>query len=93
VPKPRLSIATVISSAPKASGPGNPLVNVPPEWLQGDNAPDTRIDVGMHPLTLRFDDKDLEREFSSGQCYASCCRIFVSPVAREGRATCTALDR
>lgn len=53
----------MIPSASKSSAPGNPLVSVPPEWLQGDNSPDADVDVRMHPITLRFDDKDLEREF------------------------------
>ena len=39
------------------------VLAIPPEWLQGDNSPDTGVDVGMHPLTLRFDDRQLEEEF------------------------------
>ena len=33
------------------------------DWLRFDNSPDVDIDVRMHPVTLRFEDKDLEREF------------------------------
>jgi hypothetical protein len=43
--------------------PGNPLLDLRSEWLRGDNSPDADVDVRMHPLTLRFDDVDLEREF------------------------------
>ncbi|HUR00041.1 MAG TPA: serine/threonine-protein kinase [Gemmatimonadaceae bacterium] len=48
------------------TSPGlNPtILAIPAQWLQGDNAPDTGVDVGMHPLTLRFDDRQLEEEFA-----------------------------
>lgn len=41
----------------------SPLIALRDDWLRGDNSPDADVDVHMHPLTLRFDDKDLEREF------------------------------
>ena len=53
----------MIQIASKSSSPANTILSVRPEWLQGDNAPDAGVDVRMHPLTLRFDDRDLEREF------------------------------
>jgi serine/threonine protein kinase len=37
---------------------------IAPDWLQGDNSPDEGAGAYMHPLTLRFDDKDLEQEFA-----------------------------
>ena len=40
-----------------------PLLALPSEWLRGDNAPDAGADVRMHPLTLRFDDPQLEAAF------------------------------
>ena len=40
-----------------------PLTALRDDWLRGDNALDVDIGVRMHPVTLRFDDKDLEREF------------------------------
>src|SRR5258705_4451433 len=43
--------------------PGKPILDLQSEWLRGDNSPDADVDVKMHPLTLRFDDRDLEREF------------------------------
>jgi eukaryotic-like serine/threonine-protein kinase len=49
--------------ASKPLSPANTILSVRPEWLQGDNSPDAGVDVRMHPLTLRFDDRDLEREF------------------------------
>src|SRR5690349_1108262 len=48
---------------PPGVTPIRPLDAIRDEWLRGDNAPDVDIDVRMHPVTLRFDDKDLEREF------------------------------
>ena len=53
----------MISSASKSAPAGNPILSVRPEWLQGDNSPDAGVDAHMHPLTLRFEDRDLEREF------------------------------
>jgi tRNA A-37 threonylcarbamoyl transferase component Bud32 len=50
-------------AAPPVVVPAYPLLAIRADWLQGDNSPDADIDVGMHPLTLRFDDRDLEREF------------------------------
>ena len=50
-------------AAPPGATPIRPLEVIRDEWLRGDNAPDVDIDVRMHPITLRFDDKDLEREF------------------------------
>src|SRR6476659_9173059 len=41
-----------------------PLTALRDDWLRGDNALDVDIGVRMHPVTLRFDDKDLEREFA-----------------------------
>ena len=41
----------------------NPILDLRPSWLRGDSTFDVDLDVHMHPLTLRFDDKDLEREF------------------------------
>src|SRR5437868_2257276 len=49
------------AAAPAA--PASPLIALRDDWLRGDNSPDAGVDVHMHPLTLRFDDKDLEREF------------------------------
>ena len=43
--------------------PGKSILNLQSEWLRGDNSPDADVDVKMHPLTLRFADRDLEREF------------------------------
>ncbi|MFL5487411.1 MAG: serine/threonine-protein kinase [Gemmatimonadaceae bacterium] len=40
-----------------------PLLALPADWLKGDNTPDAGVDVRMHPITLRFDDNDLEAEF------------------------------
>src|SRR5437868_11780757 len=45
------------------AGPASPLLALRDDWLRGDNSPDAGVDVHMHPLTLRFDDKDQEREF------------------------------
>ena len=53
----------MIQIAPKPLPPANTILSVRSEWLQGDNSPDAGVDVRMHPLTLRFDDRDLEREF------------------------------
>jgi serine/threonine protein kinase len=53
----------VIQPASKPLPPANTILTVRPEWLQGDNSPDAGADVRMNPLTLRFDDRDLEREF------------------------------
>src|SRR3954471_12788157 len=41
----------------------NPILDLRPSWLRGDSTFDVDLEVRMHPLTLRFDDKDLEREF------------------------------
>ena len=41
----------------------NPILDLRPSWLRGDNTFDVDLEVRMHPLTLRFDDKELEREF------------------------------
>ena len=49
--------------APAVATPVRPLEVIRDEWLRGDNAPDVDIEVRMHPVTLRFEDKDLEREF------------------------------
>ena len=49
-------------SAPAASSL-NPILALRDDWLRGDNSPDADVDVQMHPLTLRFADKSLEREF------------------------------
>ena len=46
-----------------ASVPTTASLGSPPDWLQGDNSPDEGVRVRMHPLTLRFDDKELEAEF------------------------------
>src|SRR4051812_19503578 len=56
---------TAAPAAPStAANPGvNPIAALRDDWLRGDNSPDADVDVRMHPLTLRFDDKDLEREF------------------------------
>src|SRR5258705_1410054 len=43
--------------------PGKPILDLQSEWLRGDNSPDADVDVKMHPLTLRFADRDLEKEF------------------------------
>jgi hypothetical protein len=48
---------------PTGAGPGNAILALQSEWLRGDNSPDAGVDVKMHPLTLRFADRDLEREF------------------------------
>ena len=50
-------------AAPPGATPIRPLGVIRDEWLRGDNAPDVDIEVRMHPVTLRFEDKDLEREF------------------------------
>ena len=42
---------------------GKPILDLQSEWLRGDNSPDADVDVKMHLLTLRFDDRDLEKEF------------------------------
>jgi tRNA A-37 threonylcarbamoyl transferase component Bud32 len=42
---------------------GNALLDIPSEWLESDNAPDSGVNVRMHPLTLRLDDDQLEAEF------------------------------
>lgn len=42
---------------------GKPILDLQSEWLRGDNSPDADVDVKMHPLTLRFADRDLEKEF------------------------------
>jgi len=56
--------ATVpIGGAPSLHTPDTPIFALHPEWLRGDNSPDADVDVRMHPLTLRFDDQDLESEF------------------------------
>ncbi len=47
----------------RVDAPAKPILGLQPEWLRGDNSPDADVDVGMHPLTLRFADADLEREF------------------------------
>jgi tRNA A-37 threonylcarbamoyl transferase component Bud32 len=44
--------------------PGSPILDLRSDWLRGDNSPDADVDVRMHLLTLRFDDKDLEKEFA-----------------------------
>jgi len=52
--------------APPVVAPAiNPILDLRPSWLRGDSTfdADAELDVRMHPLTLRFDDKDLEREF------------------------------
>jgi hypothetical protein len=49
--------------APNLDTPDTPLFALRSEWLRGDNSPDADVDVRMHPLTLRFDDEDLESEF------------------------------
>ncbi len=36
-----------------------------PEWLRGDNAPAEGLSVRWHPLTLRFQDEELEAEFTN----------------------------
>ncbi|HEV7839818.1 MAG TPA: protein kinase [Gemmatimonadaceae bacterium] len=43
--------------------PGKQILAIQPEWLRGDNSPDADVDVKMHPLTLRFADRDLEKAF------------------------------
>ena len=43
--------------------PGKSILALQSEWLRGDNSPDADVDVKMYPLTLRFADRDLEREF------------------------------
>jgi tRNA A-37 threonylcarbamoyl transferase component Bud32 len=48
---------------PNLDAPGNPILTAPADWLRGDNSPDAGVDVRMHPLTLRFDDAELEKEF------------------------------
>ena len=53
----------MISNAPKSAPAGNAILSVRPEWLQSDNSPDAGVDAHMHPVTLRFEDRDLEREF------------------------------
>lgn len=51
-------------TAPPVPAPAvNPILDLRPSWLRGDNTFDVDIEVRMHPLTLRFDDKNLEREF------------------------------
>jgi len=52
-----------ILGAPNLDTRGTPLLALRSEWLRGDNSPDADVDVRMHPLTLRFDDEDLESEF------------------------------
>src|SRR4029079_17415239 len=42
---------------------GKPILDLQSEWLRGDNSPDADVDVKMDLLTLRFDDRDLEKEF------------------------------
>jgi serine/threonine protein kinase len=49
--------------APVAA-PASPILDLRSEWLRGDNSPYADVDVGMHPVTLRFDDNDLEKEFA-----------------------------
>src|SRR6266576_5594225 len=49
--------------APVPAPAVNPILDLRPSWLRGDNTFDVDLEVRMHPLTLRFDDKDLEREF------------------------------
>ncbi|HKR08295.1 MAG TPA: serine/threonine-protein kinase [Gemmatimonadaceae bacterium] len=44
-------------------GPLAPLTSLREDWLRGDTEPDTDIQFRMHPVTLRFEDRDLEREF------------------------------
>ncbi len=52
---------------PKAAASPGPVANqiqaLRDEWLRDDNSPDAEVEVHMHPITLRFDDRDLEREF------------------------------
>ncbi|MFL5483784.1 MAG: serine/threonine-protein kinase [Gemmatimonadaceae bacterium] len=45
------------------SSGSRPITAIREDWLRFDNAADGDIDVGMHPVTLRFEDGDLEREF------------------------------
>src|SRR5580765_961488 len=40
-----------------------PRLDLRPSWLRGHNTFDVDLEVRMHPLILRFEDKDLEREF------------------------------
>ena len=42
--------------------PINPIIAMREDWLSGDSL-ESEVQVHMHPVTLRFDDKDLEREF------------------------------
>ena len=50
-------------AAPIAASPIQAMSALRDDWLRFDNSPDADIEVRMHPVTLRFDDKDLEREF------------------------------
>ena len=48
--------------APPVPAPAiNPILDLRPSWLRGDSTfdADAELDVRMHPLTLRFDDKNL----------------------------------
>ena len=58
-PPPKIAAAPPLPAAT----PVNPILALRDDWLRGDNSMDFDLDVHMHPLTLRFDDKDLEREF------------------------------
>ena len=57
-----------VKGAPASPPPVNtsvkPLSALRDEWLHFDNSLEVDLDVRMHPVTLRFDDKDLEREFA-----------------------------
>ncbi len=48
--------------SPFSSG-SRPITAIREDWLRFDNPADGDIDVRMHPVTLRFEDRDLEREF------------------------------
>ena len=55
--------AAPTAAPPISAGASNGLSSLRDDWLRFDNSPDADIEVRMHPVTLRFDDKDLEREF------------------------------
>jgi eukaryotic-like serine/threonine-protein kinase len=59
----KIVFTTGESAAQTAAAPANPVLALRSQWLRGDNSPDADVDVRMHLLSLRFDDKDLEREF------------------------------
>ena len=48
--------------------PASPIAELKDTWLHGDSL-QTDIDVHMHPLTLTFDDRQLEHEFQ-GEFFA-----------------------